>query len=208
MKLLIIDDDPIVCQSLKMIIEASANDTFTVLATGQNGKEAIALFRKHRPDLILMDIRMEEMDGITAGKTIKEEDPNIRILYLTTFPDEEYIASALQLGAAGYLMKSDVTRLMPALHAIAGGNRVFGEEIVEKIPAMMDKPKKAVPLKELTEKENQLVELVAQGKNNREIAQELFLSEGTIRNYLSTILGKLNLRDRTQLVVYYYKHQR
>lgn len=217
MKIIIIDDDPIVCQSLKMIIEASSNKNtdkpIEVLALGYNGIEAIELYSIHKPDIILLDIRMEKMDGIEACKNILNTYPKAKILFLTTFLDDEYIIQALRLGARGYLMKSNVESILPSLYAIEKGQHVYGDEIIEKIPGFILNPlenkiksNSHISLNSLTQNEIKIVELVAEGLNNKEISKELHFSEGTIRNYLSQILVKLNLRDRTQLAVHYYKN--
>lgn len=210
MKIIIVDDDHLVCQSLKTIIEiSSAKDSINairVIAIGHNGEEAIALYGEHRPDILLMDIRMDTLNGIDAGKAIRALDPEAKILYLTTFLDDEYIINALQLGAKGYLLKTSFESILPALYAVSRGQRVFGDEIVEKIPAFIETKKSLPDRGKLSEKEWNIVEYVAQGLNNKEIAAEAFLSEGTVRNYISVILEKLDLRDRTQLAIYYYKN--
>ena len=206
MKIVIVDDDSLVAVSLKTIIEAG-KDT-EVLATGRNGEEAIALYRKHHPD-VLMDIRMEGMTGLAAGQVILEEDPGARILFLTTFNDDEYIRTALAIGAKGYIIKQDFDGILPALRAVYGGQTVFGDQVVERLPDMLS-PKKEEFLSAdfgLTEQESEIVKCVAEGLSNREIAEKLFLSEGTVRNYLSNILSKLDLRDRTNLAIFYYKHR-
>ena len=210
MRIIIIDDDPLVCQSLKTIIEAGSKqgsgEEIEVITMGENGEEAVAFYEKERPDIILLDIRMDKMDGLEAGKVILEKDPEAKILYLTTFLDGDYIVEALRIGAKGYLMKSGYESIVNALYAIQEGQRVFGDEIIEKIPGMI-KQEKTKTIPELTKREMDLVERVAEGMNNKEIAEELFLSEGTVRNYLSIILEKLQLRDRTQLAIFYYKNQ-
>ena len=210
MRIIIIDDDPLVCQSLKTIIEAGSKqgsgEEIEVITMGENGEEAVAFYEKERPDIILLDIRMDKMDGLEAGKVILEKDPEAKILYLTTFLDGDYIVEALRIGAKGYLMKSGYESIVTALYAIQEGQRVFGDEIIEKIPGMI-KQEKTKTIPELTKREMDLVERVAEGMNNKEIAEELFLSEGTVRNYLSIILEKLQLRDRTQLEIFYYKNQ-
>ncbi|MGO4987392.1 response regulator [Gallicola sp. Sow4_E12] len=210
MRIIIIDDDPLVCQSLKTIIEAGSKqgsgEEIEVITMGENGEEAVAFYEKERPDIILLDIRMDKMDGLEAGKVILEKDPEAKILYLTTFLDGDYIVEALRIGAKGYLMKSGYESIVTALYAIQEGQRVFGDEIIEKIPGMI-KQEKTKTIPELTKREMDLVERVAEGMNNKEIAEELFLSEGTVRNYLSVILEKLQLRDRTQLAIFYYKNQ-
>ena len=210
MRIIIIDDDPLVCQSLKTIIEAGSKqgsgEEIEVITMGENGEEAVAFYEKERPDIILLDIRMDKMDGLEAGKVILEKDPEAKILYLTTFLDGDYIVEALRIGAKGYLMKSGYESIVTALYAIQEGQRVFGDEIIEKLPGMI-KEEKTKTIPELTIREMDLVERVAEGMNNKEIAEELFLSEGTVRNYLSVILEKLELRDRTQLAIFYYKNR-
>ncbi|HHU53140.1 MAG TPA: response regulator transcription factor [Clostridiaceae bacterium] len=217
MRIIIIDDDALVCESLATIaVQGSiqqGTEPIEVLAIGHDGQAAIELYDKFQPDIILLDIRMPELDGLEAGKIILANYPKAKILYLTTFLDEEYIMQALRIGAKGYLMKSSVKNVLPALYAIERGQRVFGDEIIEKIPPLLDKAVKNKTdnkiqnniFSVLSETEYTIVELIADGKNNREIADALHFSEGTIRNYLSTILEKLNLRDRTQLAIAYYK---
>lgn len=205
MKVLVVDDDRVVGISLKTILEAEPD--ITVPALGKDGAEAIALYKEHHPDILLMDIRMEGMNGLDAAATILASDPSARILFLTTFSDDEYIVRALRLGAKGYLLKQDFESIVPALHAVYGGQNVFGTEVVKKIPDILSSPKEPdVSGLPLNEKELEIMKLVAEGLNNKEIAQTLFLSEGTVRNYLSSTLEKLALRDRTQLAIYYYKH--
>ncbi len=205
MKVLVVDDDRVVGISLKTILEAEPD--ITVPALGRDGSEAISLYKEHAPDILLMDIRMEGMNGLDAATTILASDPAAKILFLTTFSDDEYIVRALRLGAKGYLLKQDFESIVPALHAVYGGQNVFGSEVIKKIPDILSTPKEPdtsdLPL---NEKEIEIMKLVAEGLNNKEIAQTLFLSEGTVRNYLSSTLEKLSLRDRTQLAIYYYKH--
>ncbi len=205
MKVLVVDDDRVVGISLKTILEAEPD--ITVPALGRDGAEAVALYREHQPDILLMDIRMEGMNGLDAASAILTEDPAAKILFLTTFSDDEYIVRALRLGAKGYLLKQDFESIVPALHAVYGGQNVFGSEVVKKIPDILSTPKEPdVSELPLNEKEIEIMKLVAEGLNNKEIARTLFLSEGTVRNYLSSTLEKLELRDRTQLAIYYYKH--
>lgn len=207
MNVLIVDDDRLVGLSLKTILEAEPD--ITVPALGKDGSEAILLYEEHQPDILLMDIRMEGRNGLDAATTILANDPFAKILFLTTFSDDEYIVRALRLGAKGYLLKQDFESIVPALHAVYGGQTVFGSEVVKKFPDILSTPK--TPDTEdlpLNEKEFEIMKLVAEGLNNKEIAQTLFLSEGTVRNYISSTLEKLELRDRTQLAIYYYKHMR
>lgn len=204
MRVVVVDDDSIVLISLKTIIEANGIE---VCATGKNGQEAIELYREHKPDVLLSDIRMEGMTGIEAANEIIKEFPSAKVLFLTTFSDDEYVVEALKCGAKGYILKQDYEGIVPALNAVHTGQSVFGGEIINKIPSINKEEVKAdYEDKNITEKEYEIIKLVAEGLNNKEIASELFLSEGTVRNYLSNILEKLEVRDRTQLVVYYYKH--
>lgn len=206
MRIIIIDDDKLVVSSLKIILEASTQ--VEVIATGYSGEEAVSLYEKHKPDIILMDIRMEGMSGLTAGEKILEKNPQALLLFLTTFSDDEYIVRALHIGAKGYLLKQDFESILPALLAVQSNQSVFGGEIVSKIPLLLSVKKEFdYTAHGISEKEWQLTELVAQGLSNREIASKLYLSEGTIRNYLSTVLEKLNLRDRTQLAVFYLERR-
>ena len=204
MRIVIVDDDSIVLMSLKTIIEAGGIE---VLATGKSGAEAVELYENHQPDILLSDIRMEGMDGITAAGKVLEKYPEARVLFLTTFSDDEYVVNALKCGAKGYILKQDFEGIVPALKAVYSGQSVFGGEIVNKLPNIqtMDTRAEKFAEKGITDKEFEIIELVAKGLSNREIAEQLFLSEGTVRNYLSNILDKLELRDRTQLVVKYYR---
>lgn len=206
MNIVIVDDDILVTTALKTILES--NENITVLATGTDGKDAIALYKKHQPDILLTDIQMQEMSGLDATKEILSFDPEAKILLLTTFKDDEYIITALKLGAKGYLLKQDYTSIYPALEAVESGQTVFGTEIVSKIPELLHNTQKFdYAAYDISDKEFSIIELIATGLSNKEIAGKLFLSEGTVRNYLSTILEKLNLRDRTQLAVFYYQHK-
>jgi len=203
MTIIIIDDDKLVCSSLKRIVEA---EEVEVLAVGYSGEEAIQLYEHHHPDILLTDIRMEGMTGIDAGKVILERHRDAKIIFLTTFKDDEYIVKALAMGAKGYILKQDFESIVPALTAVNTGQNIYGDEIVSRIPKMFSKDVKERKEFDLTEREFEITELVAEGLNNKEIATKLYLSEGTVRNYISTILEKLFLRDRTQLAIFYYKH--
>ena len=206
MKLVIIDDDCLVSGALKTILEASGE--VTVAATGTDGTDAVRLYREHLPDILLMDIRMKHMDGLQATVEIRKEFSDANILLLTTFSDDEYIVKALRSGARGYLLKQDYTNLLPALNAVASGQTVCGCEVVSKLPVLFRKTEAFdYAAAQISDRELEIITLIADGRSNKEIAAELFLSEGTVRNYLSDILDKLNLRDRTQLAVFYYQHK-
>lgn len=207
MNIIIADDDKLVCQALKTILEA--DEEIKVPAIGNNADDAVRLYKEYSPDIILMDIRMGEKTGIDAGKRITAENPNAKILFLTTFADNEYIIEALRLGAKGYLLKQNFESIVPSVKAVYSGQNVYGDEIVAKLPAVSGEEKKKNPLEnyDLTDRETDIIEKVAEGLSNKEIAEELFLGEGTVRNYLSIILEKLDLRDRTQLAIFYYKNK-
>ena len=205
MKVIIIDDDKFVTSALKAILEASGD--VTVPATGTDGSEAIELYEKYNPDILLTDIQMKGLSGLEATEAIIKKYPGARILLLTTFLDDEYIIQALKLGAKGYLLKQDYESILHALEAVYSGQSVFGTEIISKIPGLISSTSKFdYTLYDINEREINIIELIADGLSNKEIAVKLFLSEGTVRNYLSQILEKLGLHNRTQLAVFYYKH--
>lgn len=205
MRVVVVDDDKLVAISLKTILEASGN--VNVEALGNSGREAIALYDAHQPDVLLMDIRMQDMTGLEAAEAILNKYSDARILFLTTFSDDEYILKALNIGAKGYILKQDFEGIVPALEAVYGGQSVFGGEIIEKLPVLVQSKQTFDFAKyQINEKEIEIIEQVAEGLSNKEIAEKLFLSEGTVRNYISVILEKLELRDRTQLAVFYYKN--
>ena len=205
MKIVIVDDDKLVAGSLKTIISSAEN--IEVCAIGSSADEAVELYRKHKPDIMLMDIRMGEKTGLEAAEIILSEDNNAKILFLTTFADEEYIFKALKIGAKGYILKQNYESIVPSLVAVEHGQNVYGEEIVNKLPTIShNNVKKSAEEFGINEKEKEIIDLVSKGLSNKEIASEMYLSEGTVRNYLSVILDKLNLRDRTQLVIFYFNY--
>ena len=161
-----------------------------------------------QPDVLLMDIRMSPMSGLEASEEILKEKPEAKILLLTTFSDDEYIVKALKCGVKGYLLKQDYASILPALRAVCSGQTVFGVEIVSKIPDLIrNEDGFDYAAHGINEREKEIIRLIADGNSNKEIAAELYLSEGTVRNYLSSILDKLQLRDRTQVAVFYYQHK-
>lgn len=201
MKLLIVDDDPLVCQSLQLLLGKEKD--LEVANIAANGQEAIELCLKEQPDLILMDIQMPVMDGIESTEKIKEQWPSVQILMLTTFQDEKNIRKALKAGAEGYLLKtSSIENMAQQIRALKAGSTILDANVLKTI---MEPDREA--LDGLTERETDIVVLVAQGLSNKEIAEQLFLSVGTVRNTLSVILDKLEFRDRTQLAIYYWQRK-
>ena len=206
-KVLIVDDDPLVGESLKMLL--SKKEDMTVLGTALNGQQALDLIKARQdekgksslPDVILMDIRMPMMDGIEATGRIKKDHPEIMIMMLTTFKDEHSIKRALLAGAEGYLIKSnEVSAMAEKIRALFTGSTVMDKEVLRELT----KPK-AERFDGLTPRERDIARLVGEGFSNKEISKQLFISEGTVRNNLSLILDKLDLRDRTQLAIFYVK---
>lgn len=210
MRIAIVDDDPIVCQSLETILTATG--TADVLWTANDGGAAVRRYFEtpaSRPDVLLIDIQMPGTSGLDAAREILATDPAARILFLTTFSDQSYIAQAMGLGAKGYLIKQDVAAVGPALQAVMAGQVVLGAEVLGKLtertpdPADSDDSGDTADSIEglLGEREREITALVAEGLDNRDIAARLFLSEGTVRNRISAILDKLGLTNRTQLAI-------
>ena len=207
MKILIIDDDNIVSSSLKVIL--GAEEGFEVVGTGNSGEEAVSLYRELNPDILVMDIRMSGITGLEAGEIILKSFPDAKILYLTTFLDDEYIIKALSIGAKGYMLKQNFDSLATAIKAVEKGQNIYGTEIITKLPELLKSKstKESYISKGINDKEYSIIEKISEGFSNKEISESLFLGEGTIRNYISQILEKLELRDRTQIAVFYYKNK-
>lgn len=212
-KVIIPDDDSFIRSSLSTILQA--NDDIEVCALGAHGDEAIQLYRDHLPDILLIDIQMPHKDGLQAASEILAEHPQARIVFLTTFSDDEYIVSALRMGAKGYLIKQEVANIAPALRSVMMGQNVLGDEVLDRFDSLMRSESTSLSatknynaLKEagLSERELEILELIAEGLDNKDIAAQAFMSEGTVRNHVSTILSKLGLKNRTQLAVFYYRN--
>ena len=208
-KVLVAEDQELVRKSLEIIL--GNQDTIELIGAVSNGQEVIRFIRGSLPDIIIMDIRMPKMDGVTCTRIIKDQYPQVKIIILTTFDDDEYIFKALRDGASGYLLKGiSVDELITAIHKVYKGSAMINEDIASKVVnlfADIAKSKLYIEVNELGKKdinttEKKISTLVSQGLSNKEIAVELSLSEGTVRNYLSNILEKLNLRDRTQLAIW------
>ena len=204
-RVLIIDDDELVTMSLGMILKAEKD--MEIAGTGAGGADAVKLYSELRPDILLCDIRMEDMTGLDAAEKILSVYPEARILFLTTFSDDEYIIKALKLGVKGYLLKQDYRSIADSLRAVMSGQNVFGGQVVSKLPELMARQHGFdYAVHGITQKEYEIIQLVAQGLSNKEIASKAFLSEGTVKNHLTNILGKLALRDRTQLAIFGVKN--
>ncbi len=206
-KVLIADDIQILRQGLRAILMQDAE--LEVVGLASDGKEAWELCGRTHPDVVLMDMRMPEYDGAYGIRRIKADYPDIRALVLTTFDDRETVDAAMDSGADGYILKEmEDEKVIQSVKAVYAGMRIFGESIFENIrrSAAPARGNGAKTVPELTPRERDVMRLVAQGLDNREIAAELFLAEGTVRNNISRLLEKLSLKDRTQLAVFAVKH--
>lgn len=208
-KIVIADDQELIRDSLKIVL--SANPDMEVIDTVADGREVIRSVRKAKPDIILMDVRMPEMDGVSCTQIIKENYPQIKIIILTTFDDDEYVYNALKYGASGYLLKGvSMAELAAAIRTVYGGKAMINPDIAAKVVRLFSQMAKSNfainvdsrNVEEISRTEWKVIQQVGYGRSNKEIASELGLSEGTVRNSLSSILGKLDLRDRTQLAIW------
>lgn len=208
-KVLIADDQALIRESLQIVL--SAHDDIEVVAAVGDGLEVLEVLKSCRPDVILMDIRMPKMDGVLCTRQVKEQYPDIKIIILTTFDDDDFIFSALKYGASGYMLKGVSTdELHQAIITVSSGGAMINPDIatkVFKIFSRMAQSNFAIQVEEnnvddLSKVEWRIIQQIGFGLSNKEIASKLFLSEGTVRNYLSNILSKLSLRDRTQLAIW------
>lgn len=208
MRIIVVDDDRIVVRSLATILGAEPD--IDVVGTGTSGEEAASLFSQLHPDIALLDIQMPGKDGLFAAERMLEEDPSARIVFLTTFSDDDYIVQALKLGARGYLIKQDVATIAPALRSVMVGQSVLEGEVLARAASLSQKQAPSEhdfsAFSCLTDREREVVAGIADGLSNAEIAAALCMSEGTVRNHISSILAKLGLRSRTQIAVFYYRH--
>src|SRR5659263_125314 len=176
MKVIIIDDDPLVAQALKTILQADPE--ISVDAVGNDGDVALSLYREYLPDVLLMDIRMKNVTGLTAGEQVLAKYPDARILFLTTFADDDYIIKALRMGANGYLLKQKFESIVPSLKAVMAGQNVFGEDIIARLPHFMKNKSREIPdlsSMGITAKELLILALLADGCSNREIADQQYI---------------------------------
>ena len=208
-KVMLVDDEQLIRSGLKIMLETYPD--IEVIHQAGNGREAFECCKKEVPDVVLMDIRMPVSTGIEGTKLIKEAYPEVKIVMVTTFQDTEYIVEAMQYGASGYLLKdSSYEAIYDGIKVALSGKVVMDATVSEKLVMQPKAPttdkKTDISSFGLTERESELIRLVSQGLNNKEISEALFLSEGTVKNNISTILSKLALRDRTQLVIFAYDH--
>ena len=209
MRVVVADDDAVVVESLRIVLDAQPD--IEVAGCGTDGADAVRLAAETRPDVVLLDIQMPGVDGLAAAEQILAAPQPPRVVFLTTFSDDEYIVRALTLGAAGYLIKQDVAGVAPALRAVMAGRSVLEGEVLERAVALgaggatAGKPDLAAIFPQLTGREREVVELIAEGLDNREVAAAAYMGEGTVRNHISSILAKLHLRNRTQIAVAYWR---
>ncbi len=206
-RVLIADDQAMVRSGLRMILESEGD--ITVIAEAENGIEAVQSARREQPDVVLMDVRMPELDGLEATRQIHENDPNAKVIVLTTFDLDEYIYAALRAGASGFLLKdADADALIHAIRVVADGEALIAPSItrrlIDEFAARRDDVE-TTGLDELTEREVEVLTQMARGLSNSEIAEELYVSEATVKSHVSHILTKLQLRDRVQAVVAAYE---
>ena len=210
-RVVLADDEQLLRVGFRMILDA--HDDFEVVAEAANGREAIAAANDHTPDVIVMDVRMPEVDGIAATETITREHENIRVLILTTFDLDEYAFAGLRAGASGFLLKNaPPDELVAAIRSVAGGDAVVAPRVTRRL---LDTFAQRLPttteaardqrLAQLTDRERDVLQAMALGQSNHEIAATLCLSEATVKSHVSRILGKLGLRDRVQAVIFAYE---
>ena len=206
-RVLVADDQSMVRAGFRMLL--AGEEDIDVVAEASNGREAVEKADRFRPDVILMDIRMPELDGLEATRVILATDNNARILVLTTFDLDEYVYEALRAGASGFVLKDDPPeQLIAAVRTVAAGDALLSPPVTKRvIKQFMRTPRPAPPkeLEELSERERDVFRLIARGLSNAEIGQELYISDTTVKTHITHILQKLNLRDRVQAVVLAYQ---
>jgi DNA-binding NarL/FixJ family response regulator len=205
-RVLLVDDQPLLRQGLRVLLQLESD--MAIVGEASNGQEAVMQTSQLHPDVVLMDIRMPGMDGVAATAQICRNHPQTKVLILTTFDHDDYVTAALQQGAVGYLLKDTPSdELAIAIRAIHKGYSQFSPGILQKMISGTrsgDRDRSTVPpeVHDLTRRERDVLQQLAQGANNREIAQRLYISEGTVKNHITHILARLNLRDRTQAALF------
>lgn len=206
----IVDDQEIMREGMKLIL--SAQEDIEVVGEGQHGLEGYRLCETHAVDMLLMDVKMPVMDGVEATRRIKRDFPRVKIIILTTFDEDEYIFEAIKYGASGYLLKdASPGKIIEAIRDVYKGGAQMqpqvAAKVVERFRHMEEKNHIVDPkIGTLTDREREIVQLLGEGKNNKEMAKQLFISEGTVKNHITSILMKLELRDRTQLAIFAIKN--
>ncbi len=206
-RLLLVDDQSLVCQGLAAML--SLEEDLEILGTANNGQAAIELVAKKQPDVVLMDVRMPVMDGREATRIIVQQFPEVKVLVLSTFDDDQYIADAMKAGAKGYLLKDmPCEELAQAIRLVQSGYTQLGPGLMEKLLQGVSQPNAAqaeshaAELSQLTKREQEVLCLIGKGCTNREIGQELYVTEGTVKTHVTHILNRLNLRNRSQIAIY------
>ena len=206
-KVLIVDDEKLIRKGLKIIL--SSYEDLEIVGDVSDGYEALEFCKQNNVDVVLMDIRMKLCDGVLGTRLIKEYNPKISVLILTTFNDDKYIKDAMSFGASGYLLKDSSDEILyEGIRSSFTGNIVLDKNIISKV-IYSTSTHSSVDVKteyNLNEKEITIIKLISKGLSNKEISSELFLSEGTIKNSITNILNKLNLRDRTQIAIFAFKN--
>ncbi len=210
MRVLLVDDQRLVREGLRVLLEMEPE--IEVVFEAENGAQALEVYARHRPHVVLMDIRMPGMDGVEATRRLLQMDPQARVLILTTFDDDVYVLEGLRAGARGYLLK-DASReeLMAALRTVAAGGALFAPRVAETALEALSResaPRPTGRVEPLTEREQEILRLMAQGLNNKQIAERLHLAHGTVKNYVSRILAKLGVENRAQAVRWFWEQER
>ncbi len=202
-RVLVADDQPLVRSGFRMVLEQ--RDDLELTGEASDGEEAVELAHELDPDVILMDVRMPNLDGVEATRRLVDEGMRARILVLTTFDLDEYVYAAIRAGASGFLLKDvEPEELVDAIRVVAAGNSLFGPEATERLLARFAEPRTGRALDDLTDRETEILRLLATGLSNAELAEQLFLSETTVKTHVSSILRKLRVRDRVQAVIAAY----
>lgn len=213
-RVLIADDQALIRESLKIVLDTKPN--IQVVGTAADGQEALSQILSLEPDVVLMDVRMPKIDGVQCTKQVKEQKPQVKVIILTTFDDDAYISDAITYGASGYLLKGEsIDETVAAIESVALGGVTMNSQVTQRLVQMYSNLAKEKPQEppvqtldvHITKTEWKIIAELEKGSSNKEISQNLHLSEGTVRNYLSSILSKLDLRDRTQVAIWALQHR-
>ena len=208
-KIVLVDDQTLFVESLKTVLETRTED-LQVVGVANDGKRAVEVVAETSPDIVLMDVRMPLMNGVESTRLIKERFPNMRVLMLTTFDDDQYVVEALRLGAVGYLLKNmPPSELISAIRAVYEGGVLISPQVANKLLGLITNPQSKAGeeddnertgslVNQLSSREKEILQLMAEGLDNKEIAGKLYIAEQTVKNYVSIIYSKLGVRDRVQ----------